>query len=215
MDKGRQISRVEEPATWGGILVNLLRPQGLLPLTLAYAAFGGGYIIYFTFFIALVQQQGLPSIFAGLVWSFLGLAGAAGGLLWGRAIDHRPTGFTLAAALAISAVGALGVTGVAADGIGALLIGSASIGVPTMFTALLQRAVPAARYTTSLSFLTAALALGQMIGPLVGGAVADAHGLKVATASAAVSLALSALLAAVYGSGQRRAQPYFRNVTGE
>lgn len=191
------------PTGWGATLANLMRPRGLLALTLAYAAFGGGYIIYFTFFIALVQRQGLPSVFAGLVWSALGLAGAVGGLLWGRAIDRRPTGFTLAAALALSAVGALGVTGIAADGIGALLIGSASIGVPTMFTALLQRAVPAARYTASLSLITAALALGQMLGPLVGGAVADAHGLKVATASAAVSLALAALLAAVYGSIQR------------
>ncbi len=196
--------RGERPLTWGATFISLLRPRGLLALTLAYTAFGGGYIIYFTFFIALVQRQGVPGVFAGLVWTALGLAGVAGGLLWGRAIDARPTGFTLAAALALSAAGALGVTGIATEGIGVLLMGSASFGVPTMFTALLRRAVPAARYTASLSLLTAALALGQMIGPLIGGAVADSHGLKLATAAAAIALALAALLAAGYGAVQRR-----------
>jgi len=61
----------------------LLRPRGLLALTLAYAAFGCGYIIYFPFFIVLAATQGVPALLAGLVWSAIGVIGAAGGLLWG------------------------------------------------------------------------------------------------------------------------------------
>jgi predicted MFS family arabinose efflux permease len=185
-------------------LTRLLHPRGLLALTLAYLAFGCGYIIYFTFFIALVVQQGVPALLVGLVWSALGLVGAAGGLLWGWAIDRWPSGFTLAVALALGALGALGVGGLALDGAGALLMGLCFLGTPTMVTVLLQRAVPAARYTASLSVLTAAFALGQMIGPSIGGVVADAHGLALGTATAAPLLASAALLAVGYGLVQRR-----------
>ncbi len=185
-------------------LRRLLRPRGLLALTLAYLAFGCGYIIYFTFFIALVVQQGVPALLVGLVWSALGLVGAVGGLLWGRAIDRWPSGFTLAVALALGALGALGIGGLALDGAGALLMGLCFIGTPTMVTALLQRAVPAARYTASLSVVTVAFALGQMIGPSIGGVVVDAHGLALGTASAAALLAIAALLAVGYGLVQRR-----------
>jgi predicted MFS family arabinose efflux permease len=185
-------------------LRRLLHPRGLLALTLAYLAFGCGYIIYFTFFIALVVQQGVPALLVGLVWSALGLVGAAGGLLWGWAIDRWPSGVTLAVALALGALGALGVGGLALDGAGALLMGLCFLGTPTMVTVLLQRAVPAARYTASLSVLTAAFALGQMIGPSIGGVVADAHGLALGTATAAPLLASAALLAVGYGLVQRR-----------
>ena len=191
----------------GGVLAtlaDLLRPRGTLALTLAYVAFGCGYVIYFTYFIALVTHQGLPALLAGLVWSAIGVVGAVSALLWGRAIDRRPTGFTLAAALTVGAVGALGVDGLATDCIGALLMGACFIGTPTMVTALLRRAVPAARYTVSLSFLTMAFALGQMVGPSIGGVVADAHGLALGTASSAAILALAAILAAAYGLVQRR-----------
>ena len=185
-------------------LTMLFRPRGLLTLTLAYAAFGCGYIIYFTFFIALVAHQGVPALLVGLVWSAIGAVGAAGGLLWGRAIDRWPSGFTLAVALMLGALGALGVGGLALDSVGAVLMGLCFIGTPTMFTALLQRAVPAAHYTVSLSALTTVFALGQMVGPSIGGVVVDAHGLALGTATAAVILAIAALLAAAYGVVQRQ-----------
>ena len=197
-------ARIAGQAGFRPTLTRLLHPRGLLALTLAYLAFGCGYIIYFTFFIALVVQQGVPALLVGLVWSALGLVGAAGGLLWGWAIDRWPSGFTLAVALALGALGALGVGGLALDGAGALLMGLCFLGTPTMVTVLLQRAVPAARYTASLSVLTAAFALGQMIGPSIGGVVADAHGLALGTATAAPLLASAALLAVGYGLVQRR-----------
>jgi predicted MFS family arabinose efflux permease len=197
-------ARIAGQASVRPTLTRLLHPRGLLALTLAYLAFGCGYIIYFTFFIALVVQQGVPALLVGLVWSALGLVGAAGGLLWGWAIDRWPSGFTLAVALALGALGALGVGGLALDGAGALLMGLCFLGTPTMVTVLLQRAVPAARYTASLSVLTAAFALGQMIGPSIGGVVADAHGLALGTATAAPLLASAALLAVGYGLVQRR-----------
>ncbi len=121
-----------------------------------------------------------------------------------RAIDRWPTGFTLAVALMIGALGALGVGGLALDGVGAVLMGICFIGTPTMFTALPRRAVPTARYTVSLSVLTTVFALGQMAGPSIGGVVADTHGLAWGAATASGILAIAALLAAAYGAVQRR-----------
>jgi hypothetical protein len=106
-----------------------------------------------------------------------------------RAIDRWPTGFTLAVALMIGALGALGVGGLALDGVGAVLMGICFIGTPTMFTALPRRAVPTARYTVSLSVLTTVFALGQMAGPSIGGVVADTHGLAWGAATASGILA--------------------------
>ncbi|WP_220191628.1 YbfB/YjiJ family MFS transporter [Ktedonospora formicarum] len=49
----------------------LFQPHRLLFLTLSYCSFGCGYIIYFTFFIALLEQQGVSVLNAGFVWAGL------------------------------------------------------------------------------------------------------------------------------------------------
>lgn len=191
------------PSAWS-VAASLLKPRGLLPFALAYFAFGCGYIIYATFFIALVVHQGVPALLAGLVWSVIGVAGMAGGVVWGRVADRWPGGFVLAAALGVGALGTLGVQGPAWEAAGAVLTGTAFIGVPTIVTALLQRAVPRPSYTASLSLLTSILAVGQVAGPLLGGAVTDRYGLTAGTVLASPILAIGALLAATYGVTQCR-----------
>lgn len=192
-----------EHAMLGATLKLLLQPRGLLTLTLAYFVFGCGYIIYFTYFIALATHQGVPAPLAGLVWSILGAAGIAGGVLWGRAIDRWPTGLILAIALSLGAVGALAVQGLAVEALGAILVGT-TIGGPALVTILLRQAVPAAYYTASLSLMTTAVGLGQVVGPIIGGAVVDAHGLALGTATTAIALTVAALLAASYGAVQQQ-----------
>ena len=71
-------------------------------------------------------------------------------------------------------------------------------------TALLRRAVPEQRYAASFSLVTAIFATAQMLGPLVGGIVADARGLPLATALAGLLLGGGALFAALYGLLQTR-----------
>lgn len=190
----------------GAVLGDLLRPGGLLPFTIAYGLFGGGYIIYFTFFVALVVQWGVPAAQVGLVWAALGIMGAVGGVGWGRVIDRRPSGFVFALALGLGALGGLAVLA-PARGIallGVLPMGTASIGAPALMTALLRRAVPEGRYPASFSLVTAVFATAQMLGPLLGGLVADARGLPPATALGGLVLAGAALFAAGYGLVQSR-----------
>ncbi|MBO0782714.1 MAG: YbfB/YjiJ family MFS transporter, partial [Ktedonobacteraceae bacterium] len=91
------------------LLIELLQPRGFLFATLSYVCYGFGYIIYLTFFVSLVVEQGLPSVLVGLIWAAMGIAGAVSGVMWGRAIDRWPTGFTLALTLVLGALGALSV----------------------------------------------------------------------------------------------------------
>ena len=188
------------------VLAGVLRPTGLLSFTLAYFLFGGGYIIYFTFFIALVVQQGFPAAQTGLVWVLMGLMGVVGGVGWGRVVDRWPSGFVFALALALGAVGALTVLVPArwVEVVGALLMGTAFIGAPALMTALLRRAVPEQLYAANFSLVTAIFATAQMLGPVAGGIVADARGLPLATALAGLLLGGGALFAALYGLLQTR-----------
>jgi len=196
-------------------MTELFQPRGLLFLTLSYFTFGFGYIIYSVYFVSYLKEQGLPEILSGLIWAATGLAGVIGGFVWGRMIDRWPTGFTLALCLVFGTVGSgLILTGLLAiEFVGAALLGLALIGSPVITTVLLKRAVPAERYTSSFSFVTSIFAIGQMLGPVVGGALVDSlhnQGTLVALAAGifltAILLGTSALCATGYGWMQGKAR---------
>ncbi|MBM7567861.1 YbfB/YjiJ family MFS transporter [Paenibacillus sacheonensis] len=185
----------------------LLHPKKLLFLIGSYFFFGWGYIIYFTYLIPYLVSKGIPSLDAGLVWSGIGAAGLFNGWIGGKAIDRWPSGYTLAAGLTLGTIGVFGVTtgsmiGTAA---GAITIGLVSfITPPLMTTALLRRHVPHHANAACLSLATACFASGQIIGPIVGGAAVGRYGLQFGVASSAIFMAIAALLAGIYGHGQRR-----------
>ncbi|MBA2680888.1 MAG: YbfB/YjiJ family MFS transporter [Ktedonobacteraceae bacterium] len=187
----------------------MFQPRRLLFLVLSYFCFGGGYIIYFTFFISLLAQQGVPAQNAGFVWAAIGFTGAISGWLWGNFIDRWPTGYMLTAPLALGALGSLTVlTGnLLWEAIGAALIGlTAFIAPPLIVTALLKRAVSDAEYATNFSALTALFAIGQILGPLVAGQVIERSGLAAGTAISALVLAFGAIFAYLYAVVQRQLQ---------
>ncbi|HLG77173.1 MAG TPA: YbfB/YjiJ family MFS transporter, partial [Ktedonobacteraceae bacterium] len=195
----------ERKGLWA-TLYPLFQPRRLLFLTLVYCSFGCGYIIYFTFFIALLEQQGVSVLNAGFVWAAIGIAGAISGWVWGRVMDRWPTGFVLALALALGAIGSLSVL-LHSQGweyVGAALVGlTVFIAPPLMVTALVKRAVTDEEYTASFSMLTAFFALGQIVGPLASSWIVERSGLVVGTASSALVLGISAACAWGYGVMQR------------
>ncbi len=187
----------------------MFQPHRLLFLVLSYFCFGCGYIIYFTFFISLLAQQGVPTQNAGFVWAAIGLTGAISGWIWGNLIDRWPTGYTLAVPLALGALGSLTVLtdNLLWEAAGAALIGLAAfIAPPLIVTALLKRAVSDAEYATNFSALTALFATGQILGPLVAGLIIERNGLAAGTATSALVLALGALFAFLYAVAQRQLQ---------
>ncbi|GHO64057.1 MFS transporter [Ktedonobacter sp. SOSP1-52] len=187
------------------LLIELLQPPGFLFATLSYVGYGFGYIIYLTFFVSLVVEQGLPSVLVGLIWAAMGIAGAVSGVVWGWAIDRLPTGFTLSLALVLGALGALSVLThhLLLEAIGAALFGlSVFLGPPLIVTFLLRRVIPAERFPSSYSLLNTLFGIGQILGPLVGGFIVEQRGLVTGTAFTAVVLWGAALLALSYGMMQ-------------
>ncbi|MBO0780862.1 MAG: MFS transporter, partial [Ktedonobacteraceae bacterium] len=129
-------------------------------------------------------------------------AGAVSGVMWGRAIDRWPTGFTLALTLVLGALGALSVLThhLLLEAIGAALFGlSVFLGPPLIVTFLLRQVIPAERYPSSYSLLNTLFGIGQVLGPLVGGFIVEQQGLVSGTAFTAAVLFGAALLALSYG----------------
>ncbi|EFM12280.1 major facilitator superfamily MFS_1 [Paenibacillus curdlanolyticus YK9] len=189
----------------------LLNPNRLLYLVASYFFFGWGYIIYFTFLIPYLVSKGVPSLYAGMIWSGIGFAGLFNGWIGGKAIDRWPSGFTLALGLAL---GMVGVSGAAANQVWFTVLGAAIVGMvsfitpPLMTTALLRRHVPHHAYTACLSIATAFFALGQIIGPIVGGVAVERYGLQLGVASSAIFMAFAAVFACLYGYQQRQGATY-------
>ena len=104
------------------------------------------------------MNQGIPSLYAGLVWSGIGFAGLFNGWIGGKAIDRWPSGYTLASGLTLGTIGACGVitNNMFFTVLGATTVGLVSfITPPLMTTALLRRHVPHHAYAPSLSIATA------------------------------------------------------------
>ncbi|GIP29079.1 hypothetical protein J23TS9_42090 [Paenibacillus sp. J23TS9] len=185
----------------------LLSPRKLLFLIGSYFFFGWGYIIYFTFLIPYLVGKGIPSLYAGLIWSAIGLAGLFNGWIGGKAIDRWPSGYTLASGLTLGTIGAIGVitNNLFVTALGAVVIGLVSfITPPLMTTALLRKHVPDRAYAKCLSLATAFFASGQIIGPIVGGVGGERFGLQFGVASSAIFMAIAATLAGLYGLQQRK-----------
>ena len=66
-------------------------------------------------------------------------------------------------------------------------------------TTLLKHAVQNELYAVNYSVLTACFAIGQIIGPLIGGIVIERYGLVVGVATSAVVLGVGAACAWMYG----------------
>lgn len=182
-------------------------PKKLLFLSLSYFLYGWSYIVYFTYLVPYLVSHGLPSMFAGIVWSAIGLAGMLGGLIAGKAIDRWQSGFTLAISLI---VGTVGTTCILMNYVPITIIGGITIGIatflspPIMTSALLRSELSAAVYPHVLSTFSALFALGQVIGPLVGGWVVDHVSLQMGIASSAITMFFATIFAAAYGLKQRQ-----------
>jgi predicted MFS family arabinose efflux permease len=167
-------------------------------LSISYFAFGVGYIDIVTFFGAsLARAHGLS---IGAAWTVLGTAGLVGIVVWGPLVDRMRSGLPVAIASACCALGAaLVAIGTPLSAFtGAVAIGLSFIGIPAMIGALLQQREPGTRYPRAFASMTVVLGVGQIIGPLAGGFVADRFGTSTAIAAGAFALGAGACAALFY-----------------
>ncbi|RWN48218.1 MAG: MFS transporter [Mesorhizobium sp.] len=168
--------------------------RSLVKVIIAYGLFGFGYVVTATFLVAIVRQGGGSRIFEAMVWMVAGLAGFPSVWFWQK-IAAR-TGLYAAYALACF-IEVAGVTASVAIGgatgplLAGVLLGGTFIAITAFgLQAARQQAPSAPRRIFAL--MTAAFGLGQIIGPVAAGFLAQMSGdFFLASITAAIVLVVS------------------------
>lgn len=182
-------SVAEPPLVWR-------RP--LVLLTASYGLFGFGYVITATFLVTIARMGNAGPTVEFLAWFLTGSAAAVSLMLWRPVVNRFGLAKTYAAALGLQMVGVLGsvVLPPTSGAItGGLLLGLTFM-VITAYGLQIGRKLSPESPRRALASATAAFGTGQIIGPLVGGWIAQASGSFVApTLLAAAALVVCVLFA--------------------
>ena len=177
----------------------------LAPTAIAYFLFGAGYIGYMTFIIALLRDRAVPEAAIVAFWALLGLASVASCYGWGALFARLAAGRAMTVVLLVDAAGALLPLASSAVWVlagSALLFGAGVMAGPAAATEVVRRAVPAAAWSVALGRITVVFGVGQCLGPLAAGALADnAAGIATGLAASAALLVAGAGAAALQCSG--------------
>lgn len=171
----------------------------LVPLMGAYLLFGVGYISYMTFIVAYLKQGGAGGAEVTWFWVVLGATSIAATYLWGPVLGRLRGGRGPALVLLVVAVGAavpLIWTSMWAAFASALLFGGSFLSLVTAITTVARQSLHPRHWTAAIGTMTVTFALGQCIGPILGGGVSDGpHGVFAGLALSVGILVAGALVA--------------------
>ena len=170
-----------------------------VPSLAGYFCFGLGYIGYMTFVVTLLREQRISSGLVTTFFALLGLGVMASSKLWAGLLQRHRDGRPMTQLNALVAVATVlpvvsfHPLAVLASG---LLFGCVFLSVVASTTALVRHYLPENLWTPGVAAYTVVFAVGQILGPVLVGWVADGPGglLRGFTVSGAV-LALGAGLA--------------------
>lgn len=169
-------------------------PRGLASLSACHALFGFGYVVTATFLVAMVRLSPAARSLEPVAWLAVGLAAAPSTLAWNWVAARNGVRTAYAAACCLEAAGVL-LGGLWPSPAGLLaaacFLGATFMGLTALGFAA-ARELGQASQARSFAALTAAFGAGQVVGPAVGGALADVSG----SYAAGSAIAASALLAA-------------------
>lgn len=165
----------------------------------AYFCFGVGYIGYMTFVITLLREQHFGAAAITGFYVLLGAGVIASSWLWAgllqRHRDGRPLAILNALLALATALPLLWSHALVAFASG-LLFGAVFLSLVASTTALVRHNLSAQAWGAGIARFTIVFAFGQIVGPGLVGALADAFGgLRPGFALSAAVLALGALLA--------------------
>lgn len=149
-------------------------------LGLVYVAFGFSYIIYLTFFIKrLVADVGYSGTQAGDLFMTMGWASLCCGLLWGSFSDKFGRKKTL---VILFLIHTLAFSLFAAGNtpfyflVSAIFFGLSAWSVPAIMAAICGDLLAPGLAPIALGFITLFFGVGQAVGPVIAGAMADSCG---------------------------------------
>jgi predicted MFS family arabinose efflux permease len=167
---------------------------------IGYFLFGAGYIAYMTFMIAYVRDAGGGAAAQSAFWCLIGVSAFVTPWLWRRVLALDRGGISTAIILGVNAIGAaLPLFGhsTALLGISALVFGVSFFALVGSTTAFVRFNYPLEAWPTAIAAMTITFGVGQILGPIVTGAITDAMGsLSYALNGSALMLAVGAALAA-------------------
>jgi hypothetical protein len=187
----------------------LPRSVALAKIIVAYGIFGFGYVITATFLVAIVRQGEGGPLLEAAVWLVTGLVGFPSVYLWKPVVARFGNMKTFALGCVVEGIGVVAsvkLGSYAGPLIGGVLRGGSFIALTT-FGLVAGRAIVAESPRRTLAVMTASFGVGQIIGPVVAGFLADRTGSFTAPSiGAAGALLVGALIALSVGgaSGQKR-----------
>ena len=176
----------------------LPKSAALAKIILAYGIFGFGYIVTATFLVAIVRQGDAGRQFEALVWLATGLAGIPSVWLWNRIASRAGLTATFAAGCIVEAVGvtaSVAFGGFAGPLLGGVLLGGTFIAITALGLQIGRLLAPEAPRRV-LALMTASFGVGQILGPIAAGWIAEWTGDFVAASiGAAVALLFAGAIA--------------------
>ena len=156
------------------------RHKGIRSLGLVYMMYGLAYAGYATFFHAfLTKEIGLPVAQAAYMWTFAGGMSLFAAVMWGGVSDKLGRKYTMSLVYLINAASySLFFFSDSASGfyLSAILFGLGLGSIPTIVAASAADQVGVKLTSTAMGLLTAFFGVGQLIGPALGGFLADYTG---------------------------------------
>ena len=179
----------------------------------AYAAFGVAYISYATFSVAAFTARGLSQSVITLVWSGLGAATIAGVFGVVPMLHGKRARYAFVLPFVTGTIGCLiaSLPGAIGPIAGSLCVGIGLSATPAVASAFARMRSDAATAAVAFTAVTTVFGIGQLLGPLASGLVADHVGLAAVPLFAAAVFAAGAVSA---GIDARLAVPATRPRTG-
>ncbi len=145
-----------------------------------YSTYGLSYVIYITFFHAfLTTEAGLPEIQAGAMWALAGSISIFSAIMWGSVSDLLGRKHGLSLVYLVNAIAySLFFFSSSLHGyyLSVILCGLGMGSIPTIVAASAGDQVGPKLASTALGFVTLFFGIGQILGPVLGGYLADSTG---------------------------------------
>jgi MFS family permease len=172
--------------------------RAMLPALLGYFLFSIGYIVYLTFLVAWMGLNGASAALVAATWGLLGAAVMVSPLPWRGVLAKATGGGALGLACGGTGLGTL--LPLLLPGTAGLLLSAAAFGLslfigPASVTAFGRMNLPEAMWGRSVALFTTVFAVGQTLGPIAAGLIADASdGLATGLLAAGLTLLLAAIV---------------------